>query len=179
MDINIRLARPADVPNMAEIHARSWKTAYKDILPMAYIEAKNATRPAQFRRIITEDNDSQYIIECNGKAVGIMCVDMPQKDTAIINDSSIDDSFYELHAIYLLPEYYRRGIGTIALKFAIDKARKAGKCNMILWVFEENRNAVSFYESCGFHADGARKIYNCGENIEVIRMIKNFSEAPE
>lgn len=62
MDINIRLARPADVSDMAEIHARSWKAAYKDILPMAYIEEKNATRPALFQRIITEDNGSQYII---------------------------------------------------------------------------------------------------------------------
>lgn len=176
MHINIRLAHPADVSDMAEIHARSWKAAYKDILPMAYIEAKNATRLAQFRRIITEDNDSQYIIECNGKAVGIMCVDVPQKDTAIINDSGTDDSFYELHAIYLLPEYYRKGIGTITLNFAFAKAREAGKCHMILWVFEENGNAVRFYESCGFYADGASKLYDCGETKKVIADILAFEK---
>ena len=67
-------------------------------------------------------------------------------------------------------DYYRRGIGTIALEFAMDKARSADKTNMVLWVFEENLNAIKFYEKCGFAPDGASKIYNFGKEMNCIRM---------
>ena len=33
----IRLAVPADAPDMAEVHMRSWEVAYKDIIPAEYI----------------------------------------------------------------------------------------------------------------------------------------------
>ena len=68
------LAKPADAPDMAEIISRSWETAYKDIIPMEAIRKQNATRLSLFKRIITEENDSQYVIRAEGKTVGIMSV---------------------------------------------------------------------------------------------------------
>lgn len=161
--ISIRLAKPADAPDMAEIHARSWEAAYKDIIPADYIKMKNATRPALFKRIITEDNKNQYVILADGKTVGIMCVARPQ-------DDDLPDSFFELHGIYLHPDYYRMGIGTKAIEFAFDLARSLGKKQMSLWVFAENTNSIRFYEKCGFAADGKTKIYNFGKDVESIRM---------
>lgn len=34
MNITIRLAEPADAPDMAEVFIRSWEKAYKDIIPI-------------------------------------------------------------------------------------------------------------------------------------------------
>lgn len=171
MNITIRLAIPADAPHMAEIHSRSWEAAYKDIIPIEYINEKNATRPALFKRIITDENTTQYVILADNKIVGIMCVAPPQKENiTILNDCGIDDSFYELHGIYLHPDYYRKGIGTKAMEFAFNKARSNGKTNMIVWVFAENTNSIKFYEKCDFTADGATKIYNCGKEMKCIRM---------
>lgn len=172
-DIVIRLAKPADAPDMAEIHARSWEAAYKDIIPADYIRKKNATRPALWRRIITEENTSQYVILQGEKTVGILCVAPPQLEKGqTLNDIGIDDSYYELHGIYLHPDFCRRGIGTKAMEFAIEKARETGKSRMILWVFAENINSIRFYESLGFAADGATKLYNCGKEMKCIRMKK-------
>jgi RimJ/RimL family protein N-acetyltransferase len=56
------------------------------------------------------------------------------------------------------------------MEFALDKARAAGKSNIILWVFADNINTIRFYEKCGFNADGANKIYNCGKEMKCIRM---------
>ena len=53
--IAIRLAVPADAPNMAEVHIRSWEVAYKNIIPAEYISQKNATRHALYARVITDD----------------------------------------------------------------------------------------------------------------------------
>jgi len=110
-----------------------------------------------------------YIILNDDIPVGIMSVGPPRYDNTG-NDKGIDESFWELHGIYLHPDYYRRVIGTKALEFAMYKAKEAGKKNMFLWVLEENVNAVRFYEKCGFSPDGSRKAYDCGKEVYCIRM---------
>lgn len=175
MNIKIRVATPADSLDMAEIHARSWEAAYKDIIPIEYIKEKNATRPALYKRIITVENTIHYVIQRDDKTVGIMCVAPPQEDADdILNGGGIDDSFYELHGIYLHPDYYRQGIGIQAMEFALDKVRNVGKENIILWVFAENVNAIKFYEKCGFVSDGATKTYKCGKDMVCIRMRRSI-----
>lgn len=171
MNMTVRLAVPADAPDAAQIHARSWEVAYRDILPAEYIRQQSEKRPEQWKKILSAENATQYVIEKDGKTVGILCVAPPQvEEIEMIGDGGIDDSFYELHGIYLHPDHYRRGIGTAAMEFALEKARAAGKRNMILWVFAKNKNAIGFYEKCGFTADGASKIYCCGKEMKCIRM---------
>ena len=163
MNITIRPAVPADAPDMAEVHMRSWEIAYKDIIPAEYIREKNAGRPALYARIITGEDLNQYVIQKDGKTVGIMRAAPPQ-------DDDVSDNFYELHGIYLHPDYYRQGIGTQAVEFAFDKARSLDKTVMTVWVFAENTNSINFYKKCGFIADGKTKTYNMNKILEAIRM---------
>jgi GNAT superfamily N-acetyltransferase len=79
-----------------------------------------------------------------------------------------------LHGIYLHPDCYRQGIGTQAMAFAYDLARKMGKTIMTLWVFADNANSISFYKQCGFAADGKTKVLECGKPLTAIRMRRNL-----
>jgi len=161
--VTIRLAVPADAPDMAEINMRSWEVAYKGIIPDDFIREKNATRPELYRRVITEENKVTYVIQCGGKTVGIMRAAPPL-------DEDVGEDCYELHFIYLHPDYYRQGIGTKAMDFAFDLARGLGKTAMTVWVLEENVNSVRFYEKCGFVADGKSRIRALGKPLNSIRM---------
>ncbi|MGI5892761.1 MAG: GNAT family N-acetyltransferase [Bacillota bacterium] len=175
MNITIRLAAYADAQDMANILSRSWEVAYKDILPAKYIKEISATRTAMWERNLSAKNNIHYIILNENTSVGIMTVGPPRhEEIEIKNDTGIDDSFWELHGIYLHPDYFRRGIGTIALEFAMDKARAAGKENILLWVFEENLYSIKFYNKCGFSPDGTSKVYNCGKEMNCIRMRKSL-----
>ena len=166
--ISIRFAVPSDAPDMAKIHMRSWEAVYKNIMPVEYLEAQNAKRPDLWRKIITENNTTQYVIQKDGITVGIMCVvPTPQDDDA-------ESNVGELEGIYLHPDYYRQGIGTQAMEFAYNKARSWGKTVMTLWVFAENISSIKFYEKCGFTADGKTKILNCGKPLTAIRMRKDL-----
>jgi len=167
MNITIRLAVPADAPDMAEVHIRSWEVAYKDIIPADYIREKNATRPELYKRVITDKNENSYVIQKDGKTVGIMGIGPPQDDDA-------GDNYYELHSIYLHPDCYRQGIGTQAVKFAFDKARELGKRFINVWVLAENENSIKFYKKCGFIADNKTKTHDYGKVMEIIRMRKNL-----
>ena len=161
--ITIRLAVPSDAPDMAEVLMRSWETAYKDIIPSDFIREKNATRPSQFNRIITDENANSYVIQYEGKTIGIMSI-------AASQDDDIDGGCYELQNIYLHPDHFQQGIGTHALTFAFNKARGINKTSMIVWVFADNSNSIQFYEKCGFIPDGKTKTLDYGKAMKCIRM---------
>lgn len=165
--IAIRLAVPADAPDMAEVLMRSWEAAYKDIIPAEFIRAKNATRLELFRRVITDENMHAYVIVHDGKTIGILRVAPPQ-------DADVGDECYELHYLYLHPDYFRQGAGTRAMDFAFDTARNAHKQSMTVWVLAENVNAIRFYEKCGFAADGKTETTEHGKTLERIRMRRDL-----
>ena len=79
---------------------RSWKVAYKDIIPEEYIREINATRPAMWQKNLAEGQYLHRVIQLNGKTVGIMCVAPSQDDDQ-------DETCYELHGIYLQPDYFK------------------------------------------------------------------------
>ena len=162
----IRLAVPSDAQDMAEVHMRSWEVAYKGILPDEYIREKNATRHDLYARVITEENETSYVIQYGGKTIGIMCVAPPQ-------DKELTDC-HELHYIYLHPDYFQRGIGTQAMEFACNIARSLRKTGFVLWVLEKNTGSIQFYKKCGFVADGGSWERNFDKPLRSIRMRKEL-----
>jgi RimJ/RimL family protein N-acetyltransferase len=56
----------------------------------------------------------------------------------------------------LADDYQSRGIGTLALPFVTDAARKFGRRRIILWggVLAENARAIRYYEKNGFQRMG-------------------------
>ena len=156
MELKIRLALPTDALDMAEVLMRSWEVAYKDILPTEYIREKNASRPKQYKRFITDENKDSYVIQKGGKTIGIMKIAPPL-------DDDLDDNYYELHYIYLHPDYFRQGIGMWAVEFIVAKALALGKSFISVWVLGENVNSIKFYEKCGFKAESKTEITNRGK----------------
>ena len=163
-EINICLATPADAPDMAEILMRSWEVAYKEIMPPDVIREKNATRHDLYKRVITEYNTIHYIIQKNEKTVGLV-----RMDNASCTD--LNDSFYELLAIYIHPNYWREGIGSYAMDFILNHAQGLRKTAIIVWVLEKNADAIKFYEKFDFKIDGATTTVDYGEPpLNVVRM---------
>jgi GNAT superfamily N-acetyltransferase len=56
---------------------------------------------------------------------------------------------HELHALYLLPDYWNRGIGRHLLEAAVGVSE--------LWVLRDNFRARRFYEVHGWRADGMQR----------------------
>lgn len=51
-----------------------------------------------------------------------------------------------LHHLYIAPSYQSKGYG----KLMLDKAKELSPNALKLWVFEDNKNAIKFYEREGF-----------------------------
>ena len=61
----------------------------------------------------------------------------------------IPSEVYELDDLYILPEFRGQGIGTEVIRFCMEQSRQAGK-GIFLYVFRENRRAISLYGRMGF-----------------------------
>jgi len=168
--VNIRLAVPSDASDIAEILMRSWEAAYGNIIPTDFIEKKNAMRAEQFKRAITEENNTYYILQKDDKTAGYMRV------VNVLSDNVFASEISDLEQIYLHPDYYRQGIGTRAMDFAYNTALSSGKTVMIVWVLAENTAAIKFYKKCGFIADGEEKQREYGKVLTIIRMRKSLKQ---
>ncbi len=167
MDITIQLAVFTDAPDIATVHMRSWEAAYKDIIPDEYIREKNSGRKALWKKILEGVNTTEYIIKKGGIIVGFIGM-------GVSRDEDANKETYELKGLYLLPEYFRQGIGTKAMEFVFSKARDLNMKTVIVWLLESNHNAEKFYEKCGFVPDGKTREQNFGKTLNCIRMKRNL-----
>ncbi len=68
----------------------------------------------------------------------------------------------ELRAIYLLPEYWRKGSGTALFRAAEEELRRRGYGRYFLWVLVENTRARRFYEKMGMRLSGPEQPFSIG-----------------
>jgi ribosomal protein S18 acetylase RimI-like enzyme len=67
-----------------------------------------------------------------------------------------------VYLLYVLPEYWGRGVGKALMSAAMDELRDLGRREAVLWVLKENQRARRFYESLGWRLDGRASIEDYG-----------------
>ena len=165
--IKIISAKLIHAKHLAELHVRSFKKAYQNIVPKKALNSFTIeARTKSFVEGITNKTENTYVCMLGNTIVGVLTLDKC-RDTDIDNAS-------EIWGIYLDPSYWRRGIGSKLAKWAIDYLVKSGFKKITLWVFKDNSPSRKFYESLGFMHDGKEKlIESC--NAKAIRYVKNIS----
>ena len=80
------------------------------------------------------------------------------------NDADLDRATAgEVYTVYVDPGAWRSGVGRALMASAEDHWRRIAAVNtLVLWVFEENPSARSFYERLGWAPDGARQVLEIG-----------------
>ena len=138
MDIR-HITENDDIDAVREIYEKSWKFAYKDIVPMEWMES----RP--------KDKWGGNILHNGRTEIGAFDGDR------IVGTASFGLSRWkefsscgEIVTIYLLPEYIGKGIGSQLIKRCIEELELLGFTSILLWVLEDNIRARLFYESHGF-----------------------------
>jgi ribosomal protein S18 acetylase RimI-like enzyme len=113
----------------------------------------------QAMKIELEDaNNSFFIAEINGKAVGYAELRAGQPAECVK-----DENIVELHKIYVLEKMTRHGVGKILLQKCLGEAKARGFDALWLAVFELNTRAIEFYKRQGFEQVGKTGFYY-GEN---------------
>lgn len=140
---NIRIANEFDAEAIALVHVRSWQIIYRDSIPESYLKNLSVIeRKQQWYELIT-NGVKILVIENDGQIVGFasMCQ---------YRESDADQTQGEISAIYLHPDYWRRGLGTKLCQSALLELKRMGFDEIFVWVVNDNNLARRFYESLGF-----------------------------
>ena len=144
----VRPAKLEDSVTIGKIYCDSWKAAYKGIMPQDLLDA------------LTPDdrtiNPANYLVLESEEGVVFGLANLGSS-----RDKERPD-WGELRAIYLLPEYWRKGSGTALFQGAEAELGRRGYSRYFLWVLTENVRARRFYEKMGMRLSGREQSFTLG-----------------
>jgi GNAT superfamily N-acetyltransferase len=147
----VRDAVPDDAAAIADVHVRSWQSAYRGLLPENFLDQLRAEdRAAGYELGSLEPRAPKSLIAMLGERVAGFTTIGPSRDA----DAA---SAGELRALYVDPEYWRGGVGRALLLEARRRLREAGYREALLWVLDGNAIAERFYRADGWKPDGATR----------------------
>ena len=159
IDYIVEWATEEDAKELGMVHSSSWKIAYKGIVPDEVLEGITAEgREAYFARVIRNKSEETAVIKAAGDICGFVTLGSSR-------DEDLSHEYGEIWGIYLSPEYWKQGIGSILLDWAKSELKNRGFSKISLWVLEENNRACRFYEKHGFVFDGTIKRITIGKDL--------------
>lgn len=165
----VRNATPADAGRIAEIHVTAWRHACQGLLPDAvlFVDRTVAKSLAYWERLLAASSDSVLVFD-DGVVKGF-CHHGPCRDLDAVDD-------WEIQAIYVQPEFLRRGIGRALLEPVEAAARTRGCRRVRLWTLEENAQSAPFYARQGYRPDGGVKVVDQWGRARELRYAKDLEE---
>lgn len=165
MDALVRRAVPEDAEAIAEVHIRTWQTAYRGQLPDSYLDRLGEElerRSDMWRTEIVTPRSSRHevwVAEARGKLAGFVGLG-PSRDL----DPNLSG---EVYAIYVSPSSWGQGIGRSLFAHATERLASHGYAAAALWVLETNIRARRFYEVAGWAVDGRTKVESRPDGMEL------------
>ena len=153
-----------DARAKAFVHWKTWQAAYAGLVPDSYLF--DPVFPERCEKIALAIRDNNLLAKIGDQAVGFAAYGEYRGED--LGDAA------ELDALYVLPEYWGRGIGYTLMNAVREKLSETPR--IALWVLDGNERAIRFYERYGFRFDGAEKTVKLGEPRAVRRMILERSE---
>ena len=156
-EITLRLGVGSDAEAIAELTVRSWRFAYRGVLPPAVLEGMAVGSRVARWRVRLEEPDARWCVvvaEEAGEVTGFAWFGVGSAHP--LRPSTEDVG--EIYAFYLDPSRFGSGLAD-TLAERTEGWLSARFERSILWVLEGNDRARRFYTRRGWLADGARTPY--------------------
>jgi ribosomal protein S18 acetylase RimI-like enzyme len=143
----IRPALPGDARAIAEVHVQSWQSAYRDLLPQAFLDALSVEkRQAMWAESLAKKKPSLLVAEVDERIVGFSAFGPCRDEGALPTD-------HEVWAIYVVPSQWSTGLGQQLWLQAKEAMARQGATRISLWVLAGNQRAIRFYVAAGFRPE--------------------------
>ncbi len=158
------LVRQADFDDSAgigRVHVEVWRSAYRGILPDDFLDALSDIRHSASWADILDTQDrvgGTFIAEAEEDGIVGFADCGPERAAG-------DAKKGEVGAIYVLPAWQRRGVGTNLMETCAGHLAVDGAETLAVWVLEANRPAGEFYEALGGEPAESRQIQFAGEEL--------------
>ena len=168
--MKIKRAEIYDAPVISKIHALSWKSAYKGLVPQQYLDELNDDFWTNaFEDWISNDKVTVQIMYDNELPIGCIAYGTSR-------DTTLPD-WGEIVSIYFLPDFMGKGHGKDLVDLALSELKTQNIREVYVWVLDGNQPARRFYEKSGFHCnDDKYSLEILGKALTDIRYIIHLGE---
>lgn len=143
-------AGPADAEALAAVHVRSWREAYRGLLPDAYLaRMSEADFTRRFRHALTYPREHEVTLAAAAPDGLFGYVQAGPSRTGVAGEA-------EIATLYVLRQAQGRGAGRRLLIGAARALAAQGATSLALSVLRDNIAARGFYEHLGGEADAPR-----------------------
>ena len=152
-NLQIRLAKVSDAPQIAKVHVETWHFAYRGQLPDALLDSLSVERRTKFwQGALSNPNNlgTVWVAEEGKEVIGFCSVGMSEDD-----DRKPETG--QLYAIYVDPIDMGKGVGSQLITKGLQTLKQKGLKEATLWVLDTNKKTRRFYENRGWKEDGAKK----------------------
>lgn len=127
---------PEEIEGKSFVHWQTWREAYDDLLPAEFQETMTLERC----RLFSQKYPENTLIAMDGvKIVGFISYGNCRDETIQAG---------EIIALYVLKDYYGKGIAQKLVKAALTDLNHFSE--IFLWVLKDNKRAIAFYQKMGF-----------------------------
>ncbi|MCP4305969.1 MAG: GNAT family N-acetyltransferase [bacterium] len=141
-EIRIRTVTVAEIPDVASVQLRSALSAFAGIFPASLPKPTQEELEGEWGDLIAEANRSVLAASVDGEFVAAVAFG-PDDDV----DKGTDCILLKL---YVVPDWFGRGIGSLLYDRVIDTFHKEGYRKARLWVLVDNTWARRMYERRGW-----------------------------
>ncbi len=159
--VTLKLAKPEDAKRLGEVLFNCLKETYGDDPRIGSVE--------DYVNYFKKN-------KCNDTVLGIY----DSKIAGFCNyGKELDDNFFtdagEVYNLYILKDFQKHGDGRRLLHEAVRKLRQQEYNTAVVWIDEDNKNAMGFYEALGFKNSNLSYDYECeGKTYKKIQFMRNI-----
>ena len=141
------------------VHYKAWQEAYPGLVDQNYLDKMSLEKCEE---IAYRWLDNILVAKDSGRVIGFVGYGKCR------NEDLVDAG--EVFAIYVLAEYYGKGVGKALMDAALNLLKDYSQ--IAVWVLEGNKRAIKFYEKCGFRSDGKTEEITLGTPVTELRMVR-------
>lgn len=161
----LRDATPADAHAVAALIVRSWRVAYRGQIPDDVLaDLSVPDRERLWSEILTAGPPRTRTVVAT---IGPVVVGVAATGPPLVPADRGDPAVGDLHALYLDPDLWGRGLGTRLHAAALDNLRSDGCTHAGLWVLATNERALRFYHRHGWIDTGRTQVDRGPGDVEL------------
>jgi ribosomal protein S18 acetylase RimI-like enzyme len=171
MTMTIKKCTLVDARELQEISVETFHETFKDQNSPEHLNAylERAFDLNQLEQELANRSSQFFFVYFNHEVAGYLKVNTDEAQSEAMGDESL-----EIERIYVKKKFQKHGLGKHLLNKAIEIALEHKKKEIWLGVWEENENAIVFYQKKGFLQTDAHSFYMGDEKQVDLIMTKTL-----
>lgn len=156
MTTMIKKCTQEELPKLQNISITTFTETFQEQNSPEHLQAylEKAYNFKQLEQEVANPSSQFFFVSVNEEVAGYLKVNTDDAQT-----ESMGSDFLEVERIYIKKAFQKHGLGKLLMDKAVEIAIEQQKKNIWLGVWENNENALAFYQKKGFIQTGSHSFF--------------------